>query len=145
MSSTVWDDPEIKTGGEFVKFETPGDTVSGTITAVRSHRFDDGKVAPQILIIDDRGEERTITAGQNQLKAKLVELRPGAGDHIKITFTESERRPGGKTLKHFDVEVRRGGTPEPAPSLGAAPVDAQSAAAALANLTPEQRKALGLA
>ncbi|MFD6770624.1 hypothetical protein ACFWC6_30875 [Micromonospora chalcea] len=111
---SIWDDPEIREGGAFVKFENVGDTVSGTVTAVRSHRFDDGKVAPQILLTTDDGEERTITAGQVRLKAALAEKRPEAGDHLTVTFTQNEKRAGGKTLKHFEVTVRRAGATAPA-------------------------------
>jgi hypothetical protein len=153
MTTSIWDDPEIKAGGEFVKFENVGDAVSGSVTAIRAHRFDDGKVVPQVLLVTDDGEERTMTAGQVQLKAKLAEQRPEAGDHIKVTLANIEKRAGGKTLKHFDVEVTRGnGSAAPAataPVQEAAPVaapavDPAAAAAALANLTPEQRAALGL-
>lgn len=152
MTASVWDDPDLRVGGEFVKFENVGDTVSGVVNAVRAHRFDDGSVAPQILVTTDDGEERTITAGQVRLKAELATQRPEPGDHIKVTFTEVEKRSGGKTLKHFSVEVTRGGTPAaatpastPAAAPAAAPLDPAAAAAALANLTPEQKAALGLA
>lgn len=139
---SVWDDPEIRAGGEFVKLENVGDTVSGTITAIRTHRFDDGKVVPQVLITTDDGEERTLTAGQVKLKAALAEERPEAGDHLFVKLTSIEKRAGGKTMKHFDIEIKRGGD---AVSVAAAPAPAQAdAAAALASLTPEQRKALGL-
>lgn len=148
-ASSVWDDPDLRVGGEFVRFENVGDAVSGTINAVRAHRFDDGSVAPQILLTTDSGEERTVTAGQVRLKAELAMQRPEPGDHITITHTEVEKRSGGKTLKHFKVEVSRGGAAPapvaaaPAPAAPAA-VDPAAAAAALANLTPEQKAALGL-
>jgi len=104
---SVWDDPELQSGGEFVKFENPGDKVSGTITAIRKHRFDDGNVVPQIYLTDDGGDERTLTAGQVRLKAALSEQRPEVGDHITVVFERSEKRAGGKTLKHFAVTLRR--------------------------------------
>ena len=145
--NSVWDDPEIKASGDFVKFENVGESVSGTVTAIRAHRFDDGKVVPQILMVTDEGEEKTMTAGQVRLKAELAEQRPEAGDHLKVTFREVEKRAGGKTLKHFDVVITRAGavTP-PAVAAPVAPpaVDPAAAMAALANLTPEQRTALGL-
>lgn len=153
---SIWDDPDLRAGGEYVKFENVGDSVAGTITAIRSHRFDDGSVAPQVLLTTDTGEERTVTAGQIKLKTELVTQRPEPGDHITITHTEVEKRSGGKTLKHFDVRVVRGGaapapvTPAPAATSAPAPaavpagVDPAAAAAALSNLSPEQRKALGL-
>jgi hypothetical protein len=105
---SIWDDPEIKAGGEFVKFEKVGDSIAGVITAIRTHRFDDGGLVPQILITTDDGEERTLTAGQVLLKRALAEQRPEAGDHLTVTLSEIERRSGGKTLKHFGVAVRRG-------------------------------------
>jgi len=148
--SSVWDDPEIKASGDFVKFETVGESVSGTVTAIRAHRFDDGKVVPQVLLVTDEGEEKTMTAGQVRLKAELAELRPEAGDHLKVTFREVEKRTGGKTMKHFDVVItRKGDIPAqpvaaPAATPAAPAVDAAAALAALANLTPEQRTALGL-
>lgn len=149
--TSVWDDPDLRVGGEFVKFENVGDTVSGTVNAVRAHRFDDGSVAPQVLITTDNGDERTVTAGQVRLKAELAAQRPEPGDHITITHTEVEKRSGGKTLKHFSVQVNRGGIPAAATQAAAPAVteqpaiaDPAAAAAALANLSPEQRKALGL-
>lgn len=158
---SIWDDPDLRVGGEFMKFDNVGDTISGTVSAVRAHRFDDGSVAPQVLLVTDDGEERTVTAGQVRLKAALAEQRPESGDHVTITFTEVEKRAGGKTLKHFDVKVNRGGAPAPPPVQQATPAvappaaapaqeqpapaaDNQALLAALGNLTAEQKAALGL-
>lgn len=153
---SIWDDPDLRVGGEFFKFDNVGDSISGTINAVRAHRFDDGSVAPQVMLTTDDGEEKTVTAGQVRLKAALAEQRPEAGDRITITFTENEKRAGGKTLKHFNVDVTRGGgaAPAEAPAQAASapapaaqqeqPVDQAALAAALGNLTPEQKAALGL-
>lgn len=147
---SIWDNPELKVGGDFVKFEKPGDTISGTISAIRAHKFDDGSVAPQVFLVTDDGEERTVTAGQIRLKTALAEQRPEAGDHISITFTQEEKRTGGKTLKHFDVQVTRGNGAAPAATTAtpaaapAATPDPAALAAAMANLTPEQKQALGI-
>lgn len=137
--TSVWDDPELKVNDDYVKFETVGDTVTGSILSVRAHRFDDGKVVPQILITDAAdGEERTITAGQVRLKALLAEQRPEVGDTITVTLTNIEKRAGGKTLKHFDVQVQRAGTQAAAAPAPVAPALALDPSA----LTPEQIKAL---
>lgn len=112
---SIWDDPEIRSGGEFVKFEQPGDSVAGTITAIKKHRFDDGSVVPQIYLTTDEGDERTLTAGQVRLKAVLAEQRPDVGDHLTVTYERQEKRAGGKTLKHFAVVVRRGAAAQGAP------------------------------
>ena len=101
---SIWDDPELKVNSDYIRFENPGDTASGTIVAIRAHKFDDGNVVPQIILNTHDGE-KTVTAGQMQLKAMLAEKRPNVGDTITITFTEVEKRSGGKTLKKFDVQV----------------------------------------
>jgi hypothetical protein len=154
MSTSVWDDPDLRVGGDYAKFENVGDSVSGTVNAVRAHRFDDGSVAPQILLTTDGGEEKTVTCGAIRLKVAVAEQRPEPGDHITITYTQEEKRAGGRTLKHWDVKVTRGGArptppaaaaPQAAPAATEAPVDQASLAAALGNLTDEQKKALGLA
>lgn len=152
--SSIWDNPELRVGGEFVRFDNVGDSVSGTISAIRAHKFDDGSVAPQILLVTDDGDERTVTAGQIRLKTALAEQRPEAGDHIAITYTQQEKRAGGKTLKHFEVVVKRGDGTVPAatetPSTTPATTpstptpDPAALAAAVANLTPEQKAALGI-
>ena len=135
---SIWDDPELHVSDDYVKFETPGDTITGTITALRIHRFDD-KPVPQIVIRTPEGHDRTVTGGQARLKALLTEKRPDVGDTITITMTNVEKRAGGKTLKHFEVEVGKGTGPAPA---AAAPAAADPAATlAASGLTPEQIEA----
>lgn len=106
MSDSIWDDPEVKAGGDFVTFAEVGDSVAGEILAITKHTWPDGKVSPQLYLSTDDGE-RTLTAGQVQLKAKLAEVRPAVGDRIRIELTDIERRSGGKTLKHFSVQVKK--------------------------------------
>jgi hypothetical protein len=138
---SIWDDPELREGGEFAKLENKGDKISGLITAIRSHKFEDGKVVPQVLFTDDNtGEDRTWTAGQVQAKAKLAQLRPEAGDWFSAELADVEKRAGGKTLKHIEVVVNRGGKPAQAAASSAAPQADLSAV--LAQLSPEQRNQL---
>lgn len=133
---SIWDDPELRMSSDYVSFENVGDTVSGTVINVRAHRFDDGKVVPQ-LMLDVDGEERTVTAGQVRLKAALAEKRPEPGDAITITLTEIEKRAGGKTLKHFDVKVG-------AEALAGKAAPKAAPAAGGAKFTPEQIEAMKL-
>ena len=136
---SIWDDPELHVSDDYVKFETPGDTISGTITALRIHRFDD-KPVPQIVIRTPEGHDRTVTGGQARLKALLTEKRPDVGDTITITMTNVEKRAGGKTLKHFEVDIAKGGaTVAPVATPAATPDPA--AALAASGLTPEQIEA----
>jgi hypothetical protein len=136
---SIWDDPELHVSDDYVKFETPGDTITGTITALRIHRFDD-KPVPQIVIRTPQGHERTVTGGQARLKALLTEKRPDVGDTITITMTNVEKRAGGKTLKHFEVDIAKGGaTVAPVAAPAATPDPAATLAAS--GLTPEQIEA----
>ena len=127
--SSVWDDPEMRIASDYVSFNEVGDTVTGVVTGVYAHRFDDGKVVPKIMLDTAEGEV-ALTAGQVRLKAELSEKRPEVGDTLTVTMTEVEKRAGGKTLKHFDVTVVKNGSPAPAT---AAP-----------SLTPEQVQAMEL-
>lgn len=126
----IWADPDFAVAGNFVKFENVGDTVTGKVVAIRKQVWDDGSVSPQI-VLDCDGEEKTVTAGQVRLKAALAEKRPQPGQHVTITLSEIEKRSGGKTLKHFDVQV---GTPV---AVAAAPAEASA-------YTPEQIEAMKL-
>lgn len=108
---SVWDDPAIKANDDYVKFENPGDKVVGTILDISVHTFPDGKKAPKLVIREDDGDERVLTAGQTMLLRRLGELRPDVGDRIAVVFERVERRDGGKTMKHFQVEVARQGAP----------------------------------
>ena len=106
---SIWDDPSLASGGDYVRFENPGDNVVGDVLNVTMHTWDDGSSCPKLTIRTDDGNDVTLTAGQVRLKAELRDKRPEPGDRIKVTFTELEKRPGGRTLKHFDVQVASGG------------------------------------
>lgn len=101
---SVWDDPEMRTASDYAKFEVVGDYISGVVTGVFAHRFDDGKVVPKIMLDTGDGEV-ALTAGQVRLKAELSEKRPEVGDMLTVKLIDIEKRAGGKTLKHFDVAV----------------------------------------
>ena len=129
---SIWDNPEMSVGGDYVKFDNIGDTVSGKILVVGIKRWDDGSVAPQ-LVLDTADGEKTLTAGQVRLKAALAEKRPEEGDTLTVTLRDIEKRAGGKTLKHFDVAVARNGDPAapapaaPAPAPGGLSAEQQAA------------------
>jgi len=139
--TSIWDTPELAQSDDYIKFDNIGDTVTGRIIDSRIHRWDDGKVSPQLLL-DVGGEEKNLTAGQVRLKAALAEQRPEPGDTITVTLTDIERRSGGKTLKHFDVKVVRGNGAVTAPAAPAATTPAAATPEAGAALTDEQKAAL---
>jgi hypothetical protein len=134
---SIWDDPKLQPEeAAYFKFEKVGDTAAGVIKEITSHTFDDGKTAAQIVIVGGDGSEFTVTAGQLKLKAALAELRPEVGDHISIKLSQVERRQGGKTLKHFEVNATRNGAPLTPPGAAGFPPDP------LAGLTDAQRQAI---
>jgi hypothetical protein len=124
--------------GDFIRFDNVGDTVSGTITGVRKHMFEDGKVVPQIEL-DTADGPKTLTAGQVRLKAALAEKRPGVGDLLTVTLTSIEKRAGGKTLKEFSVIVGPVSVTEQIPAGAFTQTVAAAAPAAdpLAGISPE--------
>ena len=103
--SDIWD--QLGPAGDYITFTNEGDTITGTITHVGIHTWEDGKQCPQ-LGLDVDGESRVLTAGQVGLQIKLKELRPTVGDTLTVTFTGTEKRAGGKTLKKWDVKVAKG-------------------------------------
>lgn len=142
--TSVWDDPDLRGGnGAYIKFDAIGDTVTGTVVNITAHRWDDGSVSPQVLL-DTADGEKTVTAGQVRLKSALAEQRPERGDTITITLSDIEKRSGGKTLKHFTVDVVRAGSAPAAapPAPVAAPAEAPAAVAA--QYSPEQLEAMKL-
>lgn len=136
-ANDFWSDPEMFQSGDFIKFNDVGDSVTGTITAVRKHMFEDGKVVPQIEL-DTADGPKTLTAGQVRLKAALAEKRPGVGDLLTVTLTGIEKRAGGKTLKEFDVTVG----PVPVTEQIPAGSFTQTLGVDVASLTPEQKAAI---
>jgi hypothetical protein len=105
MTSSVYD--ELGPTGEFVTFPNEGDSITGTITSIGLHTWDDGKKSLQ-LGLDVAGESRVLTAGPIGMQIKLQELRPDVGDTLTVTYLGSEKRAGGKTLKKWDVKVAKG-------------------------------------
>lgn len=111
---SIWDNPEFKSesAGAYVNFKNIGDSVEGTVLSVGLQTWDDGTVAPKITIHTNEGE-RTLTAGQIRLKMALADKRPEKGDYLAVKFVSVEDRGSGKTLKHFDVDVRKTMTDAP--------------------------------
>ena len=106
MSNDPWDGLP---SGAYAKWENVGDTIVGDVIGKGLGTDLQGQPIPQIVLRTDSGDEVTVSASQAQLKSKLMEARPNVGDRVKITYTKSEKRDGGKTLKHFDVVVKTGG------------------------------------
>jgi hypothetical protein len=104
-----FDYDKYATSGEYVKFEEVGDQAIGVIKDIREGRTFNGDPCPELVLEDDEGEERTVTAGQVRLKAALAEKRPQKGDKIRITYSGvGEAKPGKAPPKEFTVDVKQG-------------------------------------
>lgn len=116
--------------GEFVKFETVGDEVIGTITAIRTHTFDVAKGEVVLLDIDpkDGGDSVTLSVDKVDLRFKIADLAPQVGDLLAVKFTGTERTPNG-TKKVFAVRHKAGEADPfehvelPPPAVSAPPAD----------------------
>lgn len=106
MSSNEWSDIPAG-GGNYAKWAEVGDTVAGEITSKFRGTDMQGNPCPAIVVRADDGSETTISASQAMLKAKMIEASPQVGDRIKVAFVRLEKRDGGKTLKHFEVTVKK--------------------------------------
>ena len=107
MSTSIWDDPGIAQNSDYIKFENSGDTVTGVIVDIGIQTWADGSKSPK-LVLRTKDGDRVLTASQVQLKNKMAELRPETGDTIKVTLTGVDKLQGGKTMKKFDVAVKKG-------------------------------------
>lgn len=96
-------------GGDFVKFENVGDTIIGVIKEVREGSDFNKNPCPELVLEDENGEEKTVTAAQVRLKAALAEKRPKQGDKVRIVYSGvGEASPGKAPPKEFTVDVKEG-------------------------------------
>lgn len=106
MSDIDWDQFD----SDFTKFDKIGDSIAGTIMAIRVGTDFKGAPCPELIIRTDSGD-KTVTAGQAKLKPELARLKPRVGDRIAIVYSaNSEGKPGQNPAKLFDVKVERADT-----------------------------------
>lgn len=111
-----WD--EFKTEGAFVKFETVGDSIAGTVTDVRPGTDFNGNPCPELELTTPDGEVRILSCGQANLKHQMLEIRPNVGDTLVVTYSHQEKAALGMR-KMFKIEH--------ASPLGATPVKDEEA------------------
>lgn len=97
--------------GAFAKWVAIGDQVTGTLTRIEEEGGEtvQGDPCPELTIETEDGHEVQVTCSQARLWTRVAELdAEGAllvGRHIEIELTDIEKRNGGRTLKHFRVEL----------------------------------------
>lgn len=138
MSDFNWDEFAGGGDGSFVAFKELGDSVTGEVLAVRIGKDFNGGPAPELVLRDDAGDERIVTAGQKVLQSALASIRPTVGERIGIAYSGvGEAKPGKAPAKLFTVQVRgtdgtvrsteeQGSTPAPAATPAPAPAAATS-------------------
>jgi hypothetical protein len=111
-----WEPFKVGSGGDFVKFETEGDEIVGTITALRKKRFKDQDRDTALIDIQpkDGGDVVTLACDKVDLRMQLAELEPQVGDLLAVRFTGTEKVANGR-MKKFAVKHRAGAAPEPDP------------------------------
>ncbi len=98
---------EYKSTGDWVTFDSVGDKVVGQVLAIRVGKDFNGQPCPELVLRTDEGD-KTLTAGQKVLKARLAEEQPQVGDRIAVVYSGvGDAKPGKAPAKLFDVEVQR--------------------------------------
>jgi hypothetical protein len=100
-----WDDPDVKVSTDWMKFDSVGDHVEGTIAKLGKKVWPDGSVGIEVTFKEE--DVPAMTASQVLLKTALFQLKPAAGDNLRVELGAIEKRPGGKTLKQFKVDIKR--------------------------------------
>lgn len=109
---------EYKSTGDWITFENVGDRAVGQILAIRQGQDFNGNPCPELVIRTDEGD-KTLTAGQKVLRARLAEEGPQVGDRIAIVYSGvGDAKPGRAPAKLFDVSVSRGDAAGAAASSG---------------------------
>ncbi len=123
--SINWDDPAMAvTESDFIDWTAVGQSVEGKLVGVTQGTDFNGAPCPQLEIETESGT-KTVTCGQADIKAKVIALRPAAGQRIRIDFSAVKPTASGFKKKIFDVQY-----PVAAPAATPAPAAAPAAAVA---------------
>jgi hypothetical protein len=90
--------------GDYMKFDTVGARIAGTVVRIGLGTDFNGNPCPQIVLDTDDGE-KTVNCGQANLKAQvmLLDPRPKPGDKMRITYSSTTKAAKGD-LKVFTIE-----------------------------------------
>ena len=105
---SIWDQPNMTPPVSNQRSMKPGDTATGTITAltVIDDAWGDGKSVLEVIL-----DDRTIWANNslwNELRSEAVE----PGDRITIRRHDDKPIGGGKRVSVFTVTKEAGGQPK---------------------------------
>ena len=101
MTSIDWDSMD---SSPYVKWDTIGDTISGTITDISVGQDFNGNPCPVLGITTTEGEGRILSCGQANLKQQMIALKPNVMQTITVTFSSEEKATKGMR-KVFTIEL----------------------------------------
>ena len=108
-------DPDLQSGGDWVKWNAVGDSVTGVITGFRkgpARPKDNGSVVTNGVYEITKEDESVVNIeiGQVFLKGLFKDEQVTIGDKVRITYSADEKIAGkGSSMKKFTLEVRKGG------------------------------------
>lgn len=106
-------DPDLQAGGDWVKWETVGDQVTGTVTGFRKgpqRTKPDGSVSVNGIYEITKDDESVVNleVGQVFLKGLFKDEQVSIGDRIRLTYSADEKIPGKPSaMKKFTLEIKK--------------------------------------
>lgn len=141
--TSLWDNPDLKTGETYLSLKEVGDKVENAeVAEVGFHYYEPGQATPQLHLVDYAGNSLGIlTCGTINLKRLMKDNQVMPGDRIKrLELVRIESRPGGKTLKHYELDLDRPVAAAPSAAAGGDdPAPAGTDPAVWAGLSEEKR------
>jgi hypothetical protein len=111
-----WNNPEYR-NSEYWKWETPGDTVTGIVTAIGTHTFPEKvnpdktvsppKTVPVVTVDDGGGQVIEVTCSNADLLDQIRKAAPQVGDKISMEYLRDITTSFGGTKKLFHVKHKR--------------------------------------
>ena len=108
-------DPDLQAGGDWVKWDAVGDSVTGVVTGFRKGpariKADGTSKTNGVYEITKEDESVVnIEIGQVFLKGLFKDEQVAIGDTVRITYSADEKIAGkASSMKKFTLEVRKGG------------------------------------
>ena len=111
MSDDFYDDPDLSVvSGDWIKWETPGQTLVGTITERSKGTDFNGNPCAVFSVETADGDTVALSAAQYQIKKEAAAEKWAVGDRIGIEFVREERMDNGNKVKVFEIETAKAET-----------------------------------
>lgn len=112
---------DVKVESDYVKWGQVGTTVRGVIVDRDKQIYPgDTSPTPVFTVRQESGDSIKLSCGPSDLKAQILNLTPGVGDNIEVTFSGVS---GKKKLFKVNVAKASAGESSPTTAQAALPVD----------------------